>query len=325
MFTRFEFARRSYKKIRAPRNPTTRSSSADANSRRTSLRKKKIIRWYSAISLKSQNNRKSPTNEDRCDIKVFPNFVLLSVFDGHSGPAISNYSSLHFLNYLGKSIAKKGTDPRTFKDAFLEFDNTLYKEFKHKQDGSTVTVIYVDKHKIISANAGDSPAYLVKQRTDGTVVRKITSEHDYNNEKEKKRVIAAGGKFDSGYYTVGNYMLQPTRGFGDFIFKKQKGNRGQDIYTALPTVREFPIGPNDKFLILATDGILLGNNNEPQNTISTLGQIIYKSNLTQNKSKWLLANILKNTKIFGNPVYYPDDITVIVVDITLLRSIFAPF
>ena len=312
-------AARSYNKIRAPGFASQRHIV-----RRTSLRKNK--RWHSAMSLKSQNRRKSPTNEDRYDIKVFPKFVLLSVFDGHSGPAISNYSSLHFLNHLGKNISRKGPDPQVFKDTFLKFDQILHKEFPHKQDGSTVTVVYVDKHKIISANAGDSPAYIVKRRTaspsggfsTGTslrpsvcdAVQKITTEHDYNNERERKRVTAAGGKFQSGYYTVGNYMLQPTRGFGDFIFKRQKGNRGQDIYTALPTVREFPRTPNDKFLILATDGILLGKLNEPQDTISKLGSV------GQNSPKWLLTNILKSTGIFGNPIYYPDDVTTIVVDLT---------
>jgi hypothetical protein len=94
----------------------------------------------------------------------------------------------------------------------LTFDNILHKEFNHKQDGSTVTVIYIDKHKIISANAGDSVAYLVKRSavrsptdaarcavrspTDAArcavrsptasarcAVRKLTTEHDYSNEK----------------------------------------------------------------------------------------------------------------------------------------------
>lgn len=317
--------RRSYKK-KAPRVEPLRSTPEIGRKRRSLTRARESP--YSAITLKSQNRRKSPTNEDRYSVKAFPNFVLFSVFDGHSGPAISDYSSLHFLNHLGKNITKKGTDPRVFKEAFLTFDNILHKEFNHKQDGSTVTVIYIDKHKIISANAGDSVAYLVKRSAVPTAsarcavrsptasarcaVRKLTTEHDYNNEKERKRVIAAGGKFHSGYYTVGNYMLQPTRGFGDFIFKKSKGNRGQDIYTALPTVREYPIGPSDKFVILATDGILLGNPNEPQNTIATLCG-------GAPASKRLLTGILNSTEIFGNPVYYPDDVTIIAVDLTVLR------
>ena len=352
--------RRSYKK-KAPRVEPLRS---EIGRKRRSLPRAREFP-YSAITLKSQNRSKSPTNEDRYSVKAFQNFVLFSVFDGHSGPAISDYSSLHFLNHLGKNITKKGTDPQVFKEAFLTFDNILHKEFNHKQDGSTVTVIYIDKHKIISANAGDSVAYLVKRsavrsptasarwsptasaRWSPTAsarcavrsptasarcavrsptasarcaVRKLTTEHDYSNEKERKRVIAAGGKFHSGYYTVGNYMLQPTRGFGDFIFKKSKGNRGQDIYTALPTVREYPIGPSDKFVILATDGILLGNPNEPQNTIATLcGGAQNRAAQQAPASKRLLTGILNSTEIFGNPIYYPDDVTIIAVDLTVLR------
>jgi serine/threonine protein phosphatase PrpC len=115
-------------------------------------------------------------------------------------------------------------------------------------------------------------------------------------------------------------MLQPTRGFGDFIFKKSKGNRGQDIYTALPTVREYPIGPSDKFVILATDGILLGNPNEPQNTIATLcGGAQNRAAQQAPASKRLLTGILNSTEIFGNPIYYPDDVTIIAVDLTVLR------
>ncbi len=289
--------------------------------RKTSLKKNKLKPAYSALSIKSHNQNKSATNEDRYAVKKFPSFVLFAIFDGHSGPAISEYTSSHFLNYLGNQLAHKGTDPCVFEQAFLSFDNILQNKFFHKKDGSTASVVYIDKKKIISANIGDSPAYLVKQRnTTSFTIKHITTEHDYNNEKERKRVTSAGGKFQSGYYIVDNYMLQPTRGFGDFLFKKAKGNLNQDIYTALPTIREIPISFQDKFVILATDGILLGKPNEPQNTITKAMTSYHTFHPNIEKHKWILSNILQSKTIFGNPPYYPDDVTAIVIDLHLLMG-----
>lgn len=322
--TRVPNGRRSYNKIfRNPRTPKIIRGTSHKGPRVIDAKRRAIKTTYSVTSFKSFNREKSPTNEDRYAIKTFPKFVLFAIFDGHSGPTISNYSSLHFLSYLGRHLIKYGTDHSVFKNAFLEFNKVLHKEFNRKHDGSTVTVVYVDKHKVISANAGDSLAYIVRRisrdslgKTNKVIVKKITTDHDYNNEKERKRITSAGGKFESGYYTVGNYMLQPTRGFGDFIFKNFKGNTGQDIHTALPTVREYPIGiVNTEFLVLATDGILVGKQNEPQTTM--INALIHG----RHDHKYLLDSIVKSDGIFGNPLYYPDDVTLIVVDLAMLRKL----
>ena len=295
--------------------------------RRRSIKKsdksgKQVIHFYKQGSVKSSNPKKSPTNEDSHAVRIFKNgnkiFLLAGVFDGHSGNKISRYSSKYFIPYLAKKIINEGTDKCVFKCAFKEFNDKL--KSLRTRDGSTVTIIYLDHDKYICANGGDSPAYLVKcsrkrcKNLNDVKIHKLSTDHDYYNNRERTRVTNLGGKFlRDGYYCVGDYCIEPLRGFGDFPIKSKKGPKGVDIHTAEPTVMERKLTGSDRFIIITSDGI------EPNRITTSVIKNGYKE--YYNNLSGYYNFIMKSKDIFGPEVYRPDDTTVIIIDVALFRKI----
>jgi serine/threonine protein phosphatase PrpC len=266
--------------------------------------RKSIVREaYHTLTIKSSNPLKSRTNEDRFAIRNFPNFSLFAVFDGHMGDTISQYSATNFLRFLGSYIRSNTPSPQSFANAFRLFDQKILATFPNASDGCTATVVYIDNSKIIAANLGDSHALLIRNGN----IEYLTTEHSWENKVERKRIQDAGGKFEDGYYTIGNNMIQPTRGFGDFGFKRKKGPKGQELYTSVPSISESPI-VGATTLLITSDGI--GPNPHLAIPMGT------------KDPKTIVELIAKNQKIFGTPPYYPDDLTLIAVDIQTLRKRF---
>lgn len=72
---------------------------------------------------------------------------------------------------------------------------------------------------------------------------------------EKARIVAAGGFVDFGRVN-GNLAL--SRALGDFEFKKKADLPAEkQIVTAFPDVTVHEISPDDEFLVVACDGLLL--------------------------------------------------------------------
>lgn len=280
------------------------------------MRRRSITKFsknpYSVFTKKSSNPLKSPTNEDKYSIKSFPNFFLFAVFDGHMGDTIVNYSSTNFLRFLGNYIISYGPSPQTIANAFRLFDQKLLTSFPNSQDGCTATVVYIDSKKILTANIGDSYAILLRNLNNRIFTKYLSVEHSWENKLERKRITDLGGKFEEGYYVLGNNMIQPTRGFGDFSFKQKKGPKGQEIYTSTPSITEIPIESSDITLLLCTDGI--GPN--PHLTLTSA----HREYNQKNYLKFIQSHITTNKHLFGNPPYYPDDLTTIVIDIQTLRK-----
>lgn len=290
--------------------------------KRKSRKKKKknspssLFSTFSTFSTKSSNPHKSPTNEDRYAVLKENNYYLFGVFDGHSGYRISDYVSKHLLKFISKKINQYGILESLFAKTFLDFNKKLQKLFPKSKDGCTATVVYIDKHSIVFINAGDSPAFLLRYLNNRVNTQQMTKDHDYKNELERKRIQSLGGKFIEGYYSVGDYMIQPTRGFGDFQIKKQKGPNNEEMHTALPSVLKIPYTNNDKILVIASDGVT-GMGISPESIISAA----YRNFWTQKTNTSLVRYIqdyIYNGPLFNN--YYPDDVTSIIVNLQKLKK-----
>lgn len=280
---------------------------------RTLLKRRSIVKGskshYYAMSNKSSNPNKSPTNEDRFAVRNFANFSLFAVFDGHMGDKISQYSASNFLRFLGSYLRSHGPTAQSFGNAFRLFDQKIQGDLPRSNDGCTATVVYVDPQRIVTANLGDSHVFLLSP---GHQPRLLTTEHSWENKVERKRIQDAGGKFEDGYYVVGNNMIQPTRGFGDWGFKRRKGPKGQELYTAIPSVTEIPM--TNGTLIIATDGI-----GSPQAAMAAMASVGHQDPPTMAS---LLATHRQLFSGRSGEVYYPDDLTLIVVDLLALRRRF---
>lgn len=124
--------------------------------------------------------------------------------------------------------------------------------------GCTSTTVLVTHDKVICANAGDSRTIVLK----GGKVLFGTVDHKPDDELEKARIEAAGGKVMNGRVQG---ALALSRCLGDFEYKKAKDlNEFQQMCSCQPTVTEHDRAGIEGIL-LACDGVWDVRTNEVGN------------------------------------------------------------
>jgi pyruvate dehydrogenase phosphatase len=112
--------------------------------------------------------------------------------------------------------------------------------------------------------------------TDTWVAKKLTNEHNSDNNREVKRILANHPETEHHHIIKGDRllgMLAPLRAFGDFKFKWPRSTIEETLggvlgehavpanyktppyLTAVPEVTYHRLTPRDKFLILGSDGL----------------------------------------------------------------------
>ena len=149
-------------------------------------------------------------------------------------------------------------------NTFIMENNSLLRNKQIDSDlsGSTcISVIYTPQ-KLIIANLGDSRCVLGKNKNGNWEFENLSRDHKPNIKEEADRIIKSGGRIrpmiDEDGYFVGPlrvYMkdkelpgLAMTRSFGDY-FASIAGT------ISIPEIREHILMPEDKFFILASDGL----------------------------------------------------------------------
>jgi protein phosphatase 1G len=115
--------------------------------------------------------------------------------------------------------------------------------------GCTACVAIITKDSIICANSGDSRCVLAR----GTQALEMSEDHKPDNTEELRRIEAAGGFVEEGRVRG---ILSLSRALGDLEYKQNKkiGVEAQMI-TCVPEIKKVEISSEDKFLIIACDGI----------------------------------------------------------------------
>lgn len=121
------------------------------------------------------------------------------------------------------------------------------------QAGCTAVVVLKIGNKLYCANAGDSRGVLARA---GKAVA-LSEDHKPAHEGERSRIIAAGGFLsDIGGMCRVNGNLNLSRAIGDLKYKQNPDLPPEhQIITAEPDIRQETLGPDDKFVILACDGV----------------------------------------------------------------------
>ena len=127
------------------------------------------------------------------------------------------------------------------------------------------------------ASTGDCTAVVGSlSETDTWVAKKLTNEHNSDNNREVKRILANHPETEHHHIIKGDRllgMLAPLRAFGDFKFKWPRSTIEETLggvlgehavpanyktppyLTAVPEVTYHRLTPRDKFLILGSDGL----------------------------------------------------------------------
>lgn len=121
------------------------------------------------------------------------------------------------------------------------------------QSGATAIVAVLKGNELFVANAGDSRGVLCR----GTEAVALSQDHKPSLASERSRIEAAGGFLSdiAGMCRV-NGNLNLSRAIGDLRYKGNAQLKPKDqIITAEPDVRKFTIQPDDRFFVLACDGV----------------------------------------------------------------------
>ena len=171
--------------------------------------------------------------------------VFFGLFDGHGGQEVSKYLQMNILKYW-KEIMPLNIDnyENKIKNIFLEIDKHL-KENNFYQVGSTACIIYItlenSKRILYCANVGDTRAVLVKNIGQ----KRLTYDDRASDPNEHDRIIKEGGVVFGGR-VYGQLML--SRAFGDWELKPYG-------VSCIPHIVRYEIQDDDKYLIVASDGV----------------------------------------------------------------------
>ena len=221
------------------------------------------------------------TNQDNFFIyKNFidnPEHIFLGVCDGHGmfGHDVSGYLVNHLPQNLNtsllkdnvKSISNSADYPKISDITSLTFVQTNINIVNDDNvdstfSGTTCSSLIFCPTKIISANVGDSRCVVGKFDGKNWKAKNLTRDHKPNEEDEKKRIIEKGGRIESYKDEDGEFVgpervwlktedvpgLAMSRSFGDDVAHTVG-------VTAQPEIFEYNLVNEDKFILLASDGI----------------------------------------------------------------------
>jgi len=190
----------------------------------------------------------------------------IAVFDGHGGVRASKYAA----DNLHKTLAKKfpkGDKPmsqiekdmkKSFVETFKQTDEAFLKISKQNKpswkDGSTAVCMLAINNCLYVANLGDSKAVLCRfsEPLGQCVAIALTKDHSPSIYEERIRIQKAGGQVREGR-VMG--VLEVSRSLGDGPYKRHG-------VTCVPDVKRCQLTENDKFVLLACDGLWKIFNNE---------------------------------------------------------------
>ena len=239
--------------------------------------KGKKIRCIHDISKTGLSGEEKKVNQDR--YFIFHNFVsgyeniFMGVLDGHGyyGHEVSEYIKENLPMDLNRVLKTKKLNilkddlSQTIEQTFEMENNSLLrnKQIDSNLSGSTCVSVIYTAEKLIIANLGDSRCVLGKKMgNDEWKAVNLTRDHKPSVPEEAERIKSFGGRIRPMKDEDGNFIgplrvymkdkdipgLAMTRSFGDY-YASTAGT------ISIPEISEYFFSPEDKFLILASDGL----------------------------------------------------------------------
>ncbi|GMR56483.1 hypothetical protein PMAYCL1PPCAC_26678 [Pristionchus mayeri] len=205
------------------------------------------------------------------DTLPFSHWSFFAVFDGHAGSVAAEFAASVVMETLKESeqlqraaalAASKAGHlceescrllDEGLKAGFLALDDKIRDRLDNvlgkDRSGTTAVCSIVTPSHIVLANLGDSRAVLSRRDIDSFG----TEDHKPSNEKERQRIINAGG---SVMIQRINGSLAVSRALGDFEYKCNTSlSPARQQVSPEPDVYFFQRQAVDEYLIIACDGI----------------------------------------------------------------------
>lgn len=242
-------------------------------------------------------------NEDRHNIIISNKINMYAIYDGHGGIFTSKFLAKNMPKY----ILREGEIPLKKKhiiDTFNYLQKILKKKYNEDatKTGSTCLIClqykYDDCRNIISIiNLGDSRCVLCRNNS----ALPLSKDHKPNWPEEKYRIENLNGKIYFDDYDWRIHDLSVSRAFGD-IYAYPHVCQTPDIFN-------YKIIPEDKFIVLACDGLwdVLSN----QDVVNYILHFCYNENLSMRINKNL--DISKKLAEYAIKKGSTDNISIIIV------------
>ena len=179
-----------------------------------------------------------------------PTNTFFGVYDGHGGSAAAAHTAAR-LHALLAVDAQWRTDPRAaLAGAFAAVEAELRLSYESTRDksGSCALGLLLRGHRALLANVGDCRALVVRaESSHAPPYVQLTTDQRATEPGEQSRILKAGGQISDGRVWG---ALIPSRTLGDFPWKA----KGPGL-SALPEFCSYEIGPDDRYIILGSDGL----------------------------------------------------------------------
>jgi len=270
---------------------------------------KRLFHYIAAGLLSSRDLSDHITKVTNVPAKDFfekPDSSLINIYNDHFSlvPDLRDLYYETYIEYLNRLHSKQiklgstdnlGKVEEILVNSFLSLDNDMSMEAQRSflnesgevetniktatvaMSGCVAVAAYIDGPHLSIASTGDCTAVVGSlSDTDTWVAKKLTSEHNSDNQKEVKRILSEHPENEHHHIIKGDRLLSclaPLRAFGDFKFKwdrstieKTLGSHLGDhacppnyktppYLTARPDVTHHRLSPRDKFMVLGSDGL----------------------------------------------------------------------
>jgi serine/threonine protein phosphatase PrpC len=245
-----------------------------------------------------------------------PNKHLFAVCDGHGedGHFVSGLVKESLPIYLLSDPHFENKPELAFANSFeLCHQKLMQCDFDSQYSGSTCVSVLIDGDRVISGNAGDSRAVMGAYNQIWSCTP-LSNDHKPELFAESRRIIAAGGRIEKSKDSTGKFAgpnrvwlrhenapgLAMSRSIGDMVAASVG-------VTCSPEVKEFQISADDKFMIIASDGVW--EFIESMEAVMMIAPF-YQQNDLNGACDLLLNTAVQRWQEEGNTV---DDVTLIII------------
>eukprot|EP01062_Namystynia_karyoxenos_P032319 TRINITY_DN2382_c3_g1_i1.p1 TRINITY_DN2382_c3_g1~~TRINITY_DN2382_c3_g1_i1.p1 ORF type:complete len:1806 (+),score=340.57 TRINITY_DN2382_c3_g1_i1:112-5418(+) len=189
--------------------------------------------------------------------------LCCGIFDGHNGDAVAKLLGERLPAALAArgsgldAAASPGKVANAMRCAFFDADAAAIAAYP-SGGGCTAVAALLHPNRVVVAHCGDARAVLCTQMHSEHTAIPLSHDHKPRDPRERLRVEMAGATVtEEGRITVPGVTggLAVARAFGDAAFKQLGGGPAETPVSAEADVCVAELGPADRFLILACDGI----------------------------------------------------------------------
>lgn len=206
------------------------------------------------------------------NIWKLPAFHYFGVCDGHgqNGKEVSGYVKQRLPVLLENNVKATGDDKKSLTDAFVTVNTELdFVPFDWQFSGTTCWTILFKGNRLISANAGDSRAIVVRnspsQSAKGVTsiqVEQLTRDHKPDEQDEYTRIIDKGGRIEA-FKDINGDPMGPVRVWiqhedvPGLAMSRSLGDKVAQSVGVIPDpeILDYTLTPNDQFILIASDGV----------------------------------------------------------------------